>query len=67
MRAFDGRMNMILESVFELWIENLKGKGKGKKVRTNTSEKDQDMNTFEKYVCYKKFILNFNDIDMRKY
>ena len=36
-RAFDRHMNMILESVFELWT-TLKGKGKGKKGRTKNNE-----------------------------
>ena len=38
-RAFDRHMNMILESVFELWTETLKGKGKGKKARTKNNER----------------------------
>ena len=38
-RAFDRHMNMILESVIELWTETLKGKGKGKKARTKNNER----------------------------
>jgi small nuclear ribonucleoprotein D2 len=38
-RAFDRHMNMILESVFELWTETLKGKGKVKKARTKNNER----------------------------
>ena len=34
-RAFDRHMNMILESVFELWTETLKGKGKKGKTKNN--------------------------------
>ena len=38
-RAFDRHMNMILESVFELWTETLKGKGKGKKEKKKNNER----------------------------
>lgn len=39
-RAFDRHMNMILESVVEIWTETMKGKGKNK---NKTKNKDRSI------------------------